>query len=86
MLCGASEKIQCHVNNYCHHQDPPIKVLFLSYRVCRHCIYWLQFISCDVKGVYSYTFCDFGSQFHVLDVDGEEPVELFIANITTVCI
>ena len=35
--------------------------------------------------MFSYTFCDFGNQFDVLDVDGEEAVELFIADITKVC-
>lgn len=45
----------------------------------------MKFISCDVRGVFSYTFCDFGDQFDVLDADGEEVVELFIADITKVC-
>jgi len=44
----------------------------------------IQFISCDVRGVFSYTFCDFGNNFDVLDVNGEEPVELFVADITRV--
>ena len=39
-----------------------------------------------MRGVFSYTFCDFGNQFDVMDIDGEEPVELFIADITKVCI
>ena len=38
-----------------------------------------------MRGVFSYTFCDFGNRFDVLDVDGEEPAELFIADITKVC-
>ncbi|XP_065909784.1 ubiquitin-like modifier-activating enzyme 6 [Dysidea avara] len=65
VLCGASEAVQVHVDNYCRSQDPPIK-----------------FISCDVRGVFSYVFCDFGDHFEVVDINGEEPVEVFIADIT----
>ena len=43
-----------------------------------------QFISCDVIGVFSYLFCDFGAQFVVNDSDGEEYKEVFIGNISKV--
>ena len=43
-----------------------------------------QFISCSVRGVFSYVFCDFGEKFTIFDDNGEEPVESFIANITKV--
>ena len=32
VLCGASEQTQCCVNNYCRHQDPPIKV-YIYYKI-----------------------------------------------------
>ncbi len=40
------------------------------------------FISCDVRGVWSYIFNDFGESFEVTDKDGVDPVEYFIQNIT----
>uniref|UniRef100_A0A3B1IMX7 Ubiquitin like modifier activating enzyme 6 n=1 Tax=Astyanax mexicanus TaxID=7994 RepID=A0A3B1IMX7_ASTMX len=42
----------------------------------------IRFISCDVLGICSRVFCDFGESFEVLDPTGEEPKELFIQNIT----
>ena len=38
----------------------------------------IKFISCDVNGVFSKVFNDFGQDFEVLDKNGEETVELFI--------
>lgn len=46
----------------------------------------LQFLSCSVRGVFSSLFCDFGPSFTVYDKDGEEPLECFVSNITTVSI
>lgn len=40
------------------------------------------FIKADIRGVFSSVFCDFGSNFEVLDVDGEEPHTGIIAGIT----
>ena len=37
-----------------------------------------------MRGVFSYAFCDFGDHFEVVDINGEEPVEVFIADITKV--
>ena len=37
-----------------------------------------------MRGVFSYVFCDFGDHFEVVDINGEEPVEVFIADITKV--
>ena len=38
----------------------------------------------DVYGVHSYAFCDFGDEFTIMDRDGEEPKESFVASITKV--
>ena len=38
----------------------------------------------DVYGVFSWTFCDFGDIFEVVDPDGEEPKQVFISNVTKV--
>ena len=37
-----------------------------------------------MRGVFSYAFCDFGDHFEVVDINGEELVEVFIADITKV--
>ncbi|XP_002733723.2 ubiquitin-like modifier-activating enzyme 6 [Saccoglossus kowalevskii] len=42
----------------------------------------IKFISADVYGVFCSVFCDFGDHFEVVDQNGEEPVEVFVANIT----
>ncbi len=42
----------------------------------------IKFISCDVYGVFSRVFCDFGDKFEVLDKNGEECNEMIIKNIT----
>ncbi|XP_066918728.1 ubiquitin-like modifier-activating enzyme 6 [Clytia hemisphaerica] len=49
---------------------------------CRNQQPTIPFISCDVIGVFSYLFCDFGPQFVVHDSDGEEYKEVFIGNIS----
>uniref|UniRef100_A0A672S855 Ubiquitin like modifier activating enzyme 6 n=1 Tax=Sinocyclocheilus grahami TaxID=75366 RepID=A0A672S855_SINGR len=42
----------------------------------------IKFIGCDVFGICSRVFCDFGEVFEVSDPTGEEPKELFIQNIS----
>ncbi|XP_072037790.1 LOW QUALITY PROTEIN: ubiquitin-like modifier-activating enzyme 6 [Amphiura filiformis] len=42
----------------------------------------IKFIMADVYGVHSYAFCDFGDEFTIMDPNGEEPKESFIATIT----
>jgi ubiquitin-activating enzyme E1-like protein 2 len=37
-----------------------------------------------VYGLFCGAFCDFGDSFNVVDPTGEEPKEVFIANITKV--
>jgi len=41
-------------------------------------------IVADVYGVFSWTFCDFGDTFDVVDPNGEEPKQVFISNVTKV--
>ncbi|XP_019056522.1 PREDICTED: ubiquitin-activating enzyme E1 1 isoform X1 [Tarenaya hassleriana] len=42
----------------------------------------ISFIKADVRGLFGSVFCDFGPEFTVLDVDGEEPHTGIIASIT----
>ncbi|XP_060772595.1 ubiquitin-like modifier-activating enzyme 6 isoform X1 [Neoarius graeffei] len=49
---------------------------------CHHQQPPIKFISCDVLGICSRVFCDFGESFEVSDPTGEEPKELFIQNIS----
>ena len=41
-----------------------------------------SFIKADIRGVFASIFCDFGPEFEVSDVDGEEPHTGIIAGIT----
>jgi molybdopterin/thiamine biosynthesis adenylyltransferase len=40
------------------------------------------FIRGDVRGIFGSLFCDFGAEFDVLDVDGEEPHSCIIASVS----
>lgn len=42
----------------------------------------IAFIKSEVRGVFGSVFCNFGPQFTVFDVDGEEPHTSIIADIT----
>ncbi|XP_038718475.1 ubiquitin-activating enzyme E1 1-like isoform X2 [Tripterygium wilfordii] len=42
----------------------------------------ISFIKADVRGLFGSVFCDFGPDFTVLDVDGEEPHTGIIASIS----
>ncbi|XP_023668301.2 ubiquitin-like modifier-activating enzyme 6 isoform X1 [Paramormyrops kingsleyae] len=42
----------------------------------------IKFISCDVFGICTRVFCDFGEAFEVSDPTGEEPKQVFVQNIT----
>jgi len=44
----------------------------------------IAFISADVRGLFCWAFCDFGSKFEVHDKNGEEPSEVMIEKITQV--
>jgi ubiquitin-activating enzyme E1 len=41
-----------------------------------------SFIKADVRGVFASVFCDFGQQFEITDVDGEQPHSGIVAGIT----
>jgi len=49
--------------------------------LCRN--FKIKFISCQVRGVSTFLFQDFGKEFLIYDKDGEECKELMINNITT---
>ncbi|XP_077988676.1 ubiquitin-like modifier-activating enzyme 6 isoform X2 [Glandiceps talaboti] len=49
---------------------------------CRNQSPPIKFITADVYGVFCTLFCDFGDSFEVVDQNGEEAKEVFIANIT----
>ena len=51
-------------------------------KFCRAQSPQIAFILSDVYGIFSWSFCDFGDEFEVLDSDGEEPKEFFISGIT----
>jgi ubiquitin-activating enzyme E1 len=40
------------------------------------------FILAETRGVFSRLFCDFGDEFTVVDVNGEQPISVMIAGIT----
>eukprot|EP00268_Persea_americana_P018202 TRINITY_DN1900_c0_g1_i7.p1 TRINITY_DN1900_c0_g1~~TRINITY_DN1900_c0_g1_i7.p1 ORF type:complete len:1072 (-),score=180.51 TRINITY_DN1900_c0_g1_i7:554-3769(-) len=42
----------------------------------------ISFIKCEVRGLFGSVFCDFGPEFTVIDVDGEEPHTGIIASIS----
>mmetsp|Transcript_167 Transcript_167/g.526 ORF Transcript_167/g.526 Transcript_167/m.526 type:complete len:1046 (+) Transcript_167:185-3322(+) len=42
----------------------------------------IKFIKAEIRGVFSSVFCDFGDEFVVHDVDGEEPFTAIVAAIT----
>lgn len=42
----------------------------------------IKFISVDSRGLFAELFCDFGDNFVVNDVDGEEPISNMVASIT----
>ncbi|XP_042515035.1 ubiquitin-activating enzyme E1 2-like isoform X2 [Macadamia integrifolia] len=42
----------------------------------------ISFIKADIRGLFGSVFCDFGPEFNVIDVDGEEPHTGIIASIS----
>jgi len=42
----------------------------------------IRFIATDVRGVFAWSFCDFGSEFEVFDKNGEESREVLVGKIT----
>ncbi|RWV88412.1 hypothetical protein BHE74_00039323, partial [Ensete ventricosum] len=43
----------------------------------------IPFIRCEVRGLFGSVFCDFGPEFTVFDLDGEEPHTGIVASITS---
>jgi hypothetical protein len=44
----------------------------------------IAFIAADAKGLFTWTFCDFGKEFEVFDTTGEENKEVLVGDITSV--
>lgn len=62
--------------------EAPLSVQLEVDMFCRSQDPPIKFISAGVHGVFSWTFCDFGPHFEVVDSTGEEPKECFIWKIT----
>ncbi|XP_064609077.1 ubiquitin-like modifier-activating enzyme 6 [Liolophura sinensis] len=62
--------------------ETPLKVLIKVNQFCRSQNPPIKFVCGDVYGVFCSAFCDFGDTFEILDTDGEEPKEAFIADIS----
>ncbi|KAL3866603.1 hypothetical protein ACJMK2_043889 [Sinanodonta woodiana] len=62
--------------------DLPLQVRVRINQFCRSQSPQIKFLSADVFGLFSGTFCDVGDKFEVMDPNGEEPKETFIASIT----
>lgn len=62
--------------------ETPLKLLCEIDKFCRSQHPPIKFVACDVLGLFSYTFCDFGDEFEVIDPTGEEPKEFFVSNIS----
>nr|BEH82873.1 ubiquitin/FAT10-activating enzyme [Halocynthia roretzi] len=56
-----------------------VELLIALNKICR--LTNTKFVCCNVFGLFSSLFCDFGSEFEVYDVNGEEPKEGMIADI-----
>lgn len=62
--------------------EAPLSLQLKVNEFCRAQSPQIKFIAADVYGLYSYCFCDFGNEFTVQDVNGEEPRQTFIADVT----
>eukprot|EP01087_Luapelamoeba_hula_P012828 TRINITY_DN3622_c0_g1_i1.p1 TRINITY_DN3622_c0_g1~~TRINITY_DN3622_c0_g1_i1.p1 ORF type:complete len:1066 (-),score=192.27 TRINITY_DN3622_c0_g1_i1:111-3308(-) len=43
----------------------------------------IAFASAEVRGLFTWAFCDFGDKFEIHDKNGEEPVEVMIEGVTS---
>ncbi|XP_033749897.1 ubiquitin-like modifier-activating enzyme 6 [Pecten maximus] len=62
--------------------EVPLQLQLKINQLCRTQSPPIQFISADVYGLVSSVFCDFGDEFEVMDVNGEEIRDTFIENVT----
>lgn len=75
------------LNYLCQYQCIIVTELSLDLQLkinkfCRQKSPQIAFISCDVYGVFCSAFCDFGDSFEVMDINGEEPRDIFIEDIS----
>uniref|UniRef100_A0A0B7B891 E1 ubiquitin-activating enzyme n=2 Tax=Arion vulgaris TaxID=1028688 RepID=A0A0B7B891_9EUPU len=68
---------QCVILTEC-----PLKTQVTVNKFCRSSSPQIKFISSDVFGILGMTFTDFGDNFEVFDVNGEEPKDIFVSDIT----
>ncbi|CAG5125849.1 unnamed protein product [Candidula unifasciata] len=68
---------QCVVLTEC-----PLRIQLQINQFCRASSPQIKFISADVLGIFGMTFVDFGDSFEVFDVNGEEPKDIFVSDIT----
>lgn len=59
----------------------PLNVQMTVNEYCRSKSPQIKFISSDVFGIFSSTFCDFGDSFEIFDADGEDVRETFIDSV-----
>jgi hypothetical protein len=62
--------------------DAPLSLQIKIDNYCR--TKGIKFISADVRGLFTWAFCDFGLDFEIVDKDGEETKEVLISSITQV--
>jgi ubiquitin-activating enzyme E1 len=59
--------------------DYPLNTQAYINKICR--TYDVKFISCSTYGILGQIFCDFGKNFHIEDIDGEDPKQGIINEI-----
>lgn len=82
--------VSCHVGDLTEEFLKKFQVVVLSnssldeqLRINDFCRkYGMKFIVASTKGLFGQIFCDFGENFVVTDVDGEQPVTNMVASIT----
>ncbi|XP_014675916.1 PREDICTED: ubiquitin-like modifier-activating enzyme 6 [Priapulus caudatus] len=60
----------------------PISLQIKVDNFCRNHSNPIKFIATSLYGMFGSIFCDFGDEFEVIDKNGEEPKEVFVANIS----
>lgn len=87
IMKNLNELSQSDLSAFLHNFDTVIvteeRDLNLAKRINKSCREQnVRFLMADVYGLFSWSFSDFGTDFHVVDVDGEEYSESYISNIS----